>query len=355
MKGKYKKYDKGGKPKKKASKNQKGLDKLTNTIEQLREDYEAKYPFAIDYDAVQTPEGLPSFEEFVLGKEVGRAYSEADPLWEYQKTTDLPFGLQMQRWRGKQTSPDGKNYRTPYFTELKDIPSGHGPATGTQFGAGVSSDGKFTTGIPYGLGSPGFSGYKEGHRKYMEQRSLADKIKGIPGSVLPPLNYLTGQGASVGGHKVLPAISAVGWYDTISSMVKEDTEFLPLVSKMLANHVFTRYTPSKLVVPTAGIRVNPFNKESRLLEKQSRKEQNKLDKKLERGLDAYNRQLDKEKADFERQALLYEKRYGVKPILPDMTESFRAGKYVIPSNPNRGENRNPIFLKDGGKVKLKKR
>lgn len=344
------------KPKKnkKAKRNQKGLDKLKRTVNQLRDEYEEKYPFAVDYEAVQTPEGLPTFTDFVLGKEASKAYTEADPLWEYQKTVDLPFGLQMQRWRGAQTSPDGKNYRLPYFTKLKPVATGHPPASGTKFGSGVSSDGKFTTGIPYALGSPGYSGYKDGHRKYMEQRTLGDKIKGIPGSVVPPLNYLTGQGASVGGHKFLPALSLAGWGETLAYGAKPDAKFLPLVARGYANQHFMTLTPSKLVVPTAGIRVNPFNKESRLLEKQSRKEQEKLDKKLEKGVVAYNRQLDKEKADFERQAALYEKLYGFRPSIPEMTAGFRAAGYK-PGAGRKTQYRNPIFLKNGGKVKVKKR
>jgi hypothetical protein len=177
-------------PKKKvAEKNQKGLDRISKTVEQLREEYEAKYPFAQDYDAIQTPEGLPTFEEFVLGKEAGRAYNEADPLWRYQKTSQLG-PLAFQRWRGAQTSADGKNYRVPYYVLPSVVPTGDGPTVGTRLGSGVTANGKLTAG-PEGL-TGGFGKYKKGHRMYMEQRSLIDKVKGIPGSVLPPANYLTG-------------------------------------------------------------------------------------------------------------------------------------------------------------------
>ena len=51
-----------------AEKNQKGLEKIQKAVEQLREEYESKYPFAQDYDAVQTPEGLPTFEELYLAR-----------------------------------------------------------------------------------------------------------------------------------------------------------------------------------------------------------------------------------------------------------------------------------------------
>ena len=148
--------------KKPAKKNQKGLDRLQRTVEKLREEYEAKYPFAVDYDDVQTPEGLPTFEEFVNSKSAGRAYNEADPLWQYQKTSQLG-PLAFQRWRGAQTSKDGKNYRTPYIALPSIVSTGMGAAVGAKGGAGVAADGKMTLG-PEGL-TGGFSKYKEGHRR----------------------------------------------------------------------------------------------------------------------------------------------------------------------------------------------
>jgi hypothetical protein len=93
--------------KKPAEKNKKGLSKIQRTVTRLRDEYEAKYPFAIDYSDVQTPEGMPTFEEFVNSKSAGRTYNEADPLYGYQKTTQLG-PLAYQRWRGSQTSKDGK-------------------------------------------------------------------------------------------------------------------------------------------------------------------------------------------------------------------------------------------------------
>ena len=51
--------------KKPAEKNNKGLSKIQSTVTRLRDEYEAKYPFAIDYGDVLTPEGMPTFEEFV--------------------------------------------------------------------------------------------------------------------------------------------------------------------------------------------------------------------------------------------------------------------------------------------------
>jgi len=339
------------KKKKKATRNQKGLDKIQNTVEQLREEYESKYPFAVDYDAVETPEGLPSFEEFVLSKEANRAYNEADPLWKYQKTTQLG-PLAIQRWRGSKTSKDGKNYRVPYYVPPSIVSTGDGPTTGTRMGSGVTADGKLTLG-PEGL-TGGFSKYKQGHREYMEQRNLLDKVKGIPGSVLPPANYLTGRGASIGGRR-LPGLAGIVPSLLLGNKILEadnaNQNTIPLMAPWaLATSGAFANLPSQLVVPTAGLKANPFSKESRLLKKQSRKDQNKLDKKLEGGVEAYNRQLDKEKADFERQASLYEKKYGVKPFIPEMTAGFKRASYE-PGPGRKTQNRNPIFLENGGKVK----
>lgn len=344
---------KRNKPKKRATRNQKGLQRIQRTVNKLRNEFEEKYPFAVDYDAVQVPEGLPSFTDFVLGKESNRAYNEVDPAYAYQNTVDLPFGLQLQRWRGKKTSPDGKNYRVPYFTALKSMRSGMPKVKGSKLGAGISTDGKFTTGITHVLGSPNFSGYKKGHKKYMEERSTVDKVKGIAGSVFPPLNYLTGQGASIGGQKFLPALSLAGWGNTLKYGLSKDAKFLPLAARGLANQQFMTLTPSKLVVPTAGIRMNPFGKAVRSLKRDAKKDEKKLDKRLLKGTSEYDKQLEKEKANFERQALLYEKNYGFKPEIPEMTQGFRPAQYQAGQG-RRGQNRNPIYLKNGGIVPFMK-
>ena len=339
------------KRKKKATRNQKGLNKIQKTVEQLREEYESKYPFAVDYDAVETPEGSPSFEEFVLSKEANRAYNEADPLWKYQQTTQLG-PLALQRWRNAKTSKDGKNYRVPYYVPPSIVSTGDGPTTGTKFGSGITADGKLTLG-PEGL-TGGFSKYKQGHREYMEQRGMLDKVKGIPGSILPPANYVTGRGASIGG-RYLPGLAGMVPFALMGKKVLEadqaNQNTIPLMAPLgLSFSGGMLNSQSQLVVPTAGLKLNPFSKESRSLKKQSRKDQKKLDKKLESGVDAYNRELDKEKANFERQAALYEKKYGVKPFIPEMTAGFKASGYQ-PGTGGKTQNRNPIFLEDGGKVK----
>lgn len=344
---------KARKSKKRPVKNQKGLDRLKKTVEQLREEYESKYPFAVDYDDVQTPEGLPTFEDFVISKSAGRLYNEADPLWEYQKTSQIG-PLAFQRWRGSKTSKDGKNYRTPYIVLPSIVSTGMGAAKGTKGGAGVAADGKMTLG-PEGL-TGGFSKYKEGHRRYMEQRSTLDKIKGIPGSIAPPANYIAGRGASIGGRYVPKIAGAIPAAMLTKEILKDDGQSkIPLMFPWLAatSGAFAN-TQTQMVVPTPGFKLNPFGKASRNLKKESKESNKRLDKKLERGSEAYNQQLKKEKAEFERQASLYEKKYGVKPFIPDMTAGFKKAEYK-PGPGRKTQNRNPIFLKDGGILKLKKK
>ena len=111
-----------------------------------------------------------------------------------------------------------------------------------------------------------------------------------------------------------------------------------------------------VIVPTRGFKINPFSKSVRGLKKDAKKSNKKLDNKLSKGSKQYNIQLGKEKADFERQAKLYEKRYGFKPAIPEMTQGFRPAQYQAGQG-KRGQNRNPIFLKNGGLIpfiKIKK-
>lgn len=336
------------KPSKRKSpeKNQKGLDRINKTVEQLREEYEAKYPFAQDYDAVSTPEGLPTFEEFVLGKDAGRAYNEADPLYEYQKTTQLG-PLAFQRWRGAKTSKDGKNYRTPYVV----LPDSQSFSSGQIAAARQSGDAGGVVGTA-GL-TTNLKGYKEGHRKWLEQRSTLDKIKGIAGSIAPPANYVTGRGAAIGGRNIPEALNAY-WMSKAFGKVPMPSENKSMSVPEVANVIGSFMSmpvlgSSDVVVPTAGFKVNPFGKQVRALKKDARREGKKLDKRLGKGEKYYNKELEKEKSRLEDQMNLYEKRYGVRPTIQDNTMDMP--NFVRPkAKPKRGQNRNPIFLKKGGMI-----
>ena len=336
--------------KKPAEKNQRGLEKIQKAVEQLREEYESKYPFAQDYDAVQTPEGLPTFEEFVLSKSAGRAYNEADPLYGYQKTTQLG-PLAFQRWRGAKTSADGKNYRSPYVV-LPDSQSFSSGQIAAARQSGDAGDVAGTAGLTTNL-----KGYKEGHRKWLENRTTLDKVKGIPGSIAPPANYLTGRGAAIGGRNIPEALNAY-WMSKAFGKIPMPGEDKTLSAPEVANVIGSFMSmpilgSSDVVVPTAGLKVNPFGKQVRGLKREARKDEKKLDKKLSRGTRFYEQQAEKERTNLEREMDLYEKRYGERPILENSTMSIP--KFVNPAvTPRKTQNRNPVYLKDGGKVKAVK-
>ena len=335
--------------KKPAKKNQKGLDRLQRTVEKLREEYEAKYPFAVEYDDVQTPEGLPTFEEFVNSKSAGRAYNEADPLWQYQKTSQLG-PLAFQRWRGAQTSKDGKNYRTPYAvlpTAEAYSPKQISAARAQGEAGSVAGTAGLTTNT---------KAYKEGHRLWLENRSMLDKVKGIAGSIVPPANYVSGRGAAIGGRNIPEALNAI-WLAKAASAFdikgRKDVTTPQALNALAAGQSIPASLATDLVVPTAGFKLNPFGKAARGLKKESRKSNKELDKRLERGTRYYDQQAEKEKANLEREASLYEKKYGTRPILPEQTMNYKPAPY-IPGEGRRTENRNPVYLKDGGKVKVVK-
>jgi len=312
------------KNRKPAKRNQRGLNRLIQTTEQLREEYETKYPFAVDYDAVSTPEGYPTFEEFVTDKEASRAYTKADPLWQYQKTTQLG-PLAFQRWRGAKSSKDGLNYRLPYFVlpssesySAKDIKAARqagdaGKVVGT---AGLTTD---------------MSQYKKGHRKFLEQRTTLDKIKGIPGSIAPIVNYITGGGASIGGRNIPEALGALWLGKSMSSIPKPSSQeaiTAPQVANAIGSWMsMPAYMSSDVVVPTAGLKFNPFRRMSRTLKREARKDMKSLDEKLNTNSRQYEREEKKEKAKLERYMKLYEKRYGVRPTIPSNTMGSDFSKF----------------------------
>lgn len=334
--------------KKPAEKNKRGLDRIQRTVKQLRDEYESKYPFAVDYGDVQTPEGMPTFEEFVNSKSAGRAYNEADPLWQYQKTTQLG-PLAYQRWRGAQTSVDGKNYRTPYVvlpTSEAYSPKQIAAARSQGEAGSVAGTAGLTTNT---------EAYKEGHRLWLENRTRLDKAKGIAGSLVPPANYLSGRGAAIGGRNIPEALNAAWLAKSASAFDikgRKDVTTPQVLNALAAGQAIPASLATDVVVPTGGFRLNPFGKAVRGLKKDARKDQRKLDKKLLRGTRFYEQQAEKEKANLEREASLYEKKYGVRPTLPNQTMNYKPAAYT-PGEGRRTENRNPVFLKNGGLLFMK--
>jgi hypothetical protein len=336
---------KGKKPPR-AARHELGFNKLLKATSTARDQYEDEYGFAIDYDEIQTPEGLPSFSEFVDEREAGRAYGEADPLWKYTKTTQLPFGLAWQRWRGAKTSFDQKNYRAPYMTPLVSVSDAAG--------AGLGEGGN------YGVRGTGTAGYKTGHRKQMEDRTFLQKLKALPGTILPPLNILSGGASASGGQYLMTLPWLASMYYTGKATAEGETGNVPKAAAGAIASMATFYpTQSRVVIPTGGFKRNPYNRGVRAIRREARRENESIDAKLERGSMAYERLSEKEKRAFERNARLYEKKYGFLPTIPSNTMSPTTSPYDQPTtrrttSSKRGENRNPIFLGKGGKLYFKK-
>lgn len=345
FKFKFPKFDFDFEPKRKysASRNEKQLGKIYDAVEEDREAFEEKYDFAIDYDNVSTPEGLPTFEEFVLGKTASKQYNEADPLWKYTKMYNLG-PVSYQRWRGSKTSKDGKNYRVPYY-----IPPGEffGPekAAGSVAGAAVGKDGKFVNDAP-GFASAGLDGFKKGHRVQLENRSKLDVVRAVPGSLgLVPLNYLGGGASASGGAAIpsalgwsIPALAFTMWGGSLrEEMTGRDNAVTRAIghvddhsgnpaayaSILAAPAAWSYLGASSMSIPTGGFMRTPFKPQIRKYKKESKKYQEKMDKNLTRNEKSAEKYYDvyqnKELKNFERQAKLYEKKYGVMPQLLDYT------------------------------------
>lgn len=335
------------KKKPRATKHELGFNKLLKATSTARDQYEDEYDFAIDYDEIQTPEGMPSFGEFVDDRQASMKYGEADPLWKYTKTTQLPFGLAYQRWRGAKTSFDQKNYRSPYMTPLQLVSDAGG--------AGLGEGGA------YGVRGVGTAGYKPGHRKQMEDRTLLQKAKALPGTILPPLNMLSGGASASGGQYLMTLPWAASMYYTGKAAAEGETGNVPKAAAGFLSSMATFYpTQSRVVIPTGGFKRNPFNKAVREIKRESKKEIEKVGERIDRrGQKEITKMSEKEKRAFDRYAKLYEKKYGFLPTIPSNTMSPTTSPYDQPTtteggstrrSSRRGSNRNPIFLKDGGKL-----
>lgn len=330
-----------------AARHELGFNKLLKATSTSRDKYEDQYDFAIDYDEIQTPEGLPSFGDFVDERDAAMKYGEADPLWKYTKTTQLPFGLAYQRWRGAKTSYDQKNYRSPYMTPLVSVSDAAG--------AGLGEGGN------YGVRGTGTAGYKTGHRKQMEDRTLLEKVKALPGTILPPLNILSGGASASGGQYLMTLPWLASMYYTGKAAGEGETGNVPKAAAGFAASAATFYpTQSRVVIPTGGFMRNPFNKAAREIKREAREESEKVGERIDRrGQKEVTRMSEKEKKAFDRYAKLYEKKYGFLPTIPSNTMSPGTSTYDQPTSTGggstrrssrRGSNRNPIFLKGGGKL-----
>jgi hypothetical protein len=406
MKGKYK-YEGGGKPGKKGKKGPRFSrmiggpvrykggweDKLEDLVQSQLDKLSERYGWAPDYRDAELPEDrnrddLPSFYDFVSRQRVESLYDKALPLDDYTTTYNLgPISL--QRWKNAKQSPDGVNYRTPYYATGKWKKTGENVTMGkTRANAGVNLGDEQNDIID----EVRFGNYKLGHQKEKLDNTLLDKFRQTPGSVFPPANTLLAGGASTGGRhiediaamayaaktyndlykqeKTMVGISdqiqdasaadrpaLVDQYNQASegyvSKVGEATWFAPMAA-ILGGGGLSR--TDGLVIPTAGIMRNPLQKAYKQQEKKFKKTLEDADERYESDREDYL--VQKSQRELDRYLDAYQEEYGIRPVFknPPITKTPRkkASEYVIP-NGRRGENRNPIYLMNGGKVKLKKK
>ena len=396
---------KKGKPKKKGLRTTKMLggpvrykdgwqDKFEKLMTEHREKLSERYGFTQDYNQVETPEGYPSFLEFMQNRESDNAYEDALPLEDYQNTYMLG-PLAYQNWKGKQGSPDGKSYKTPYLAGSTLEVTKKGKVEGlTQDSQGVDDfDAKMDR----------FGNYKEPHRREKLDNTFIDKVKQGIGNVFPPANILLAGGASTGGKNIDEAaqlaygvkqysdiykiekrqkeienwmIENVGNGTNVNSSDFRDPSLNPFLEEYdsitskapkQANQALLAGTPSilaaltgddtdGLVVPTPGFMFNPLNKRYRQQKKTNKKELKSAKERYNSGREQYT--VSKSNKELTKNLELYQQQYGVSPAVKEntigLTPKRDMSKFVIPTNPKRGENRNPIYLKDGGKVKVVK-
>jgi hypothetical protein len=377
---------KRNRPRKKATRNKKGYEKILKAITDTRQGYEQMFPSSVDYDAVETPEGMPSFVDFRNQREADKAYDKVDPLYKATKTVPLPLGLAYQRWRGSKTSASGQNYRKPYWakTDLDD------PVRAEYIlkFLGADVDARSSKNSPY-------YGRKHAHAQEKLKNTRLDKAKQTLGAVFPPANILLGGGATTGGtamdeaailglqaflaSKIVPMEKRQTEiedeiFDRNSTLTDDElsalqAEFRELDRKKMPYgiaHFYNRglvypqtiagtsrnLTQEGLVVPTGGFMLDPYKKGVRLVKKGAKKKIKKEKERLLRGEKGYENQQRLDVKRFERIADEYEKTFGFRPSLPELRG------YVRPEHKagqgRRGQNRNPIFLKDGGIVPFMK-
>tara|TARA_R110000744_G_scaffold257027_1_gene372460 strand:- start:854 stop:1978 length:1125 start_codon:yes stop_codon:yes gene_type:complete len=365
------------KRKKKATRNERAVSKISKTLREQRDEYENKNSFAVDYDNVETPEGYTSFADFVNKEKTDKEYKKADPNWRYTKTKTLPLGLAYQSWRGKNTSIDGKNYKAPYWakSDPDDAPRIFNVIEKGSGGKSVNS--------PY-------TGRKKGHELEKLDNTLLDKAKQTIGAVFPPANILLGGGATTGGTAMDEAAiigSQALLRGKVVPMERRQLEIeeeqmdrrrsgLPLDTDLQAEwrelnkektpygfaHFYNKIpvqrqtwlgrsrnlTQEGLVVPTGGIMRNPYNKAVKNILKQGKKKNRDVQESLLGGEKAYTREQGKESLVFSRIADRYEKEFGFRPSQPEASKYTRPEHKVL--NNKKTQNRNPLYLKNGGKI-----
>ena len=369
-------------------------DKFEDLMTKHRDKLSEKYGFTQDYNQVKTPEGLPTFLDFMTHRESEGAYKEALPLEDYQNTYMLG-NLAYQNWKGKKTSPDGKNYKSPYLagSTLEVTNEGKVEGMGMDSQSLDSFDAKMNR----------FGNYKPGHRIEKKDNTTLDKIKQGIGNIFPPANILLAGGASTGGKNIDEAAQlayGIKQYSDLYKIEKRQADiwdwmvnnvgngtnvnssdfgnpdlnpFLDEYRSLEKQHgkesgqALLLGTPSALlafggdgtdgaVIPTPGFMLNPLNKRYRQQKRANKKELRTAEERYNSGREQYT--VNKSNKELQKNLQRYFDKYGVTPTVENntigLTPRRDMSEYVIPTDPKRGENRNPIFLENGGKVRAVK-
>ena len=369
-------------------------DKFEDLMTKHRDKLSEKYGFTQDYNQVSTPEGLPTFLDFMTNRESEEAYKEALPLEDYQNTYMLG-NLAYQNWKGKKTSPDGKNYKSPYLagSTLEVTNEGKVEGMGMDSQSLDSFDAKMNR----------FGNYKPGHRIEKKDNTTLDKIKQGIGNIFPPANILLAGGASTGGKNIDEAAMlayGIKQYSDVYGIEKRQKEISDWMINNVGNGTMVNSTdfgnpdlnpfldeyrslekqlgpqgsqamflgtPSALlafggdgtdgaVVPTPGFMLNPLNRRYRQQKRANRKELRTAEERYNSGREQYT--VNKSNKELQKNLQRYFDKYGVTPTVENntigLTPRRDMSEYVIPTDPKRGENRNPIFLENGGKVRAVK-
>ncbi len=403
VKSKYK-YDKGGKPGKKGPRFSRMIggpvrykggweDKLEELMQSQADKLAARYGWAPNYRDAELPEDrnrddLPAFYDFVTRARAEDLYNEALPLDDYTTTYNLG-PLSLQRWKNAKQSPDGVNYRMPYWASEKYKKSGESVDLGKARASAGINLGDEQNDV---LDQVKFGNYKLGHQKEKLDNTLLDKARQSIGAVFPPANTVLAGGASTGG-KYLDEIAQLAYAaKTYGDVYKQEKSMLELEDQIQNanpgdvaalqeqyNKVREGYVGNVteamgggttagilgigglfetdgLVIPTAGLMRNPLQKAYKQEKKDFKKTLEDADERYASNREEYLMQ--KSQRELDRYLDAYEEEYGVRPVFKDppvtKTPRKKASEYVIP-NGRRGENRNPVYLMDGGKVKLKKK
>jgi hypothetical protein len=337
--------------KKDPPKSKRGEKRIQRAVEQRRERLRDAAPevYTNLSEAYETPEGLPSLEDFAVQRDVNRAYGEAHPMEGATKMVDLG-PLMFERWLGRKSSEDGVNYRAPYYR-----PGDPNAEMANIMQSGRTSADPFTETFGGSKNNPTVLAddstvrkYKPAHKEFQTNKPLGKDILGTIGSVFPPANFLLQGGASIGGRQIpealaVPAVvglmkKAFSYGDRDRSSIDESNQdalksMPPAAAGLGLGMTALAGTLGDVVVPTSGIGLNPFMREARQIRKETKKDVKNIAEAKSRDMEGKSGRMDaitkRETADVDRLIRLYEKKYGVKvnrkETAPTTYQSFMGG------------------------------